>query len=209
MQSLDTARIVQAASLAPFDGWLLSDIIRVSPEDLCRQYPEQGFASYDIQPDEAAPGYLGGKLEVYPLGANAADLAPPWKELVAEIRSAEYDDAIASFTRQRLAIATKRIRLVRYRVGSYIATHFDNQPNKILTQIFYFNRLWESQWGGSLELLLGYPAADQKIFSILPVISNSVILQSTERAYHRVSRVCSAEAPPRNTMLIEWFCEKS
>jgi len=206
MRFINVTTVAEGTPLAPFDGWLLSDVVVENHhEALCQSFPDRGFAILDVRPSSPASEYLGGSLEVLPLVSPAAEFADPWKGMIAEIQSADYDRAIEGLVGQSLQQTTKRLRLMRYTRGAYLDTHFDNQRNKILTQIFYFNRSWNQEWGGCLELLLGPPASNPNVLKVLPVISNSPIIQSTEKAFHRVSRICAENAPTRNTMLVEWF----
>lgn len=112
------------------------------------------------------------------------DLTPLWKKLIEEITSQKYRQLVSHIIKCDLSDSHLEINLWRYNNGCWLSAHTD-KPNKVATQLFYFNSDWHATWGGALQILNSNSSTDvyQKIY---PTLGCSVILVRSDQSWHAV-----------------------
>lgn len=119
--------------------------------------------------------------------AESRDLPRPWAEFVAELRSPTYADAVSSVIGRPLGAAILELRLWRYTPGCRLGPHVD-KPEKLVTQMFYFQPLEDSVAGGDLRIL-GSPSEDHVHAALRPANGASAILVRSPASWHSVAEV--------------------
>ena len=211
MKVCDPHSLSRPEPIEGFDGWIVSRPFQEEfQKAICLAYPSTGWQA--LRDDTCAQSQgdrISGHVELrsgVPLNNDDGGADPLWRTLLLELTSDEYDSALGAQLPADLSSTRKEIRLVRYGAGSFLGPHFDNQPEKVLTQILWPNLHWPDAWGGHLELL-GKRSNDslQVLRAITPLIERSVVTLATPKALHRVSAVKPCAASPRQTIIVEWY----
>lgn len=211
MKVCNRSALSRLEQVADFDGWIVSEPFQQEfHEKICLGYPSKGWERlHDDAYDQGRGGDISGHLELRSGAPDCGDDAVEerfWRTLYSELTADEYDSILGSQLPVDLLSTRKEIRLVRYGPGSYLGPHFDNQRNKVLTQVLWPNLEWFDAWGGHLELLEKRPNGSLRVLrAIPPLIAWSVITLSTPRALHRVSAVKSCATSIRQTIIVEWY----
>jgi hypothetical protein len=157
-------------------------------------------------------GHDGEKSYTYdarPLVVCGADRAPrlsplsqPWQEVVDDLLSPRYRDALSTAIRQPLDDAVMEANLWRWPNQAHLGPHLD-MKEKIVTQVFYLNGGWNPWWGGCLRILRSKDEADLAS-EIPPLLGNASILVRSDRSWHTVSPVNAAPVP-RRSLIVTWL----
>ncbi len=126
----------------------------------------------------------------------ASDYCEPTRlsDLLADIRSDTYVDALERYAEAELAGKRSSINIWKYSREDYLSAHLD-KPEKYLTQLFYFNEDWPTEYGGSLNVLADSDESSA-VARIVPQYANSAVIKTDARSWHSVSPV-SAEGAER------------
>ncbi|CDM90653.1 MULTISPECIES: 2OG-Fe(II) oxygenase family protein [Xenorhabdus] len=114
-------------------------------------------------------------------------LSPIWHEFIQYLRSDQYRDRMGALIGKDLGSTMLNLTLWRYRSSQWLGPHTD-KPEKIVTQIFNFNRNWSSDWGGCLRILRSDDSQDVDR-EIPPELNTSAILHRSDHSWHMVTPV--------------------
>ncbi|MBI6548490.1 2OG-Fe(II) oxygenase family protein [Xenorhabdus lircayensis] len=114
-------------------------------------------------------------------------LSPVWKEFSEYLKSDQYRDRMGKLIGKDLSPTRLSLTLWRYRSAQWLGPHTD-KTEKIVTQIFNFNRNWSPDWGGCLRIL--HSDDSQDVYrEIPPELNTSVILQRSDQSWHMVTPI--------------------
>jgi Rps23 Pro-64 3,4-dihydroxylase Tpa1-like proline 4-hydroxylase len=135
-------------------------------------------------------------------------LNPVWIDFINELLSKEYISQLSSCLKQNLLQYNIELNFWQYKNGGWLSPHTD-KPAKIVSQLFYFNSEWDSNWGGSFRVL-NSDNIDDYHREIFPGNGNSIILIRNDRSWHAVTAQTSPNHISRNVLqLIFWNHTKS
>lgn len=171
--------------------------------ELAKHYPVQGF--------KQSSRYEGDKkhyrFNVLPLldHNNVTDnfhfLAPVWQAFINELCSETYLHKILKLYGIELDDYHIDVGCFRFKQGDWVEPHVDH-PDKVLTQLFYFNARWDEKWGGML--LLHANKTINEVFAYFPPnLSSSVALKRTDNAWHSVTPLTANCESDRLTVQLE------
>ena len=121
-----------------------------------------------------------------------------WQELINDLRTSAYRDALGQLTSLNLINDLIWIYFFRYDANMIFNPHTD-VPSTRLVHLFYFNQEWDSSWGGCLRILKNNQP--ESIFQqIPPLVNTSVILVNSDNAWHNVNPIVS-DAPQSRLVL--------
>lgn len=191
-------------SQQPFPWCMYEDLInREQQTELVNLYPENGF--------EQAARLEGSKknyrFNVLPLihknveGPNYHQLNQAWKVFIQELSNREYLNLLLNSYGIKERDYKIDIGLFRFKKGDWVEPHVDHE-DKLLTQLFYFNDMWEDKWGGLL--LLQEEKEYDKIFAYFtPSIRHSIAFKRTHNAWHSVTALTENSQKERLTLQLE------
>ncbi|MEV6423572.1 2OG-Fe(II) oxygenase [Streptomyces sp. NPDC051662] len=190
---------------AELSGTLLGPPGRTARQ-LEEEFPARGFRLTERTGGDSEKTYRTRNLPLItrgrPVAESLAFLSPLWRRLVDELASPGYRAAVAEATGCPLGRCVIEARAVRYGPGYWIAPHTD-RPDKVVTQLWYFNSEWPARWQGSLRIL-GSPAADDIRAEIAPRPGSSVLLVRSADSWHSVTPVSAAASQDRRTLLVHF-----
>lgn len=138
-----------------------------------------------------------GKME------NISDFTPAWKELMEDLLSRDYSQAISTLFGIDLSGTQLKVRLCKYKADCWMLPHTD-RVDRVITQIIYLTEGWDEQWGGNLLLLRSDDETD--VAGIIPPAFNSSILfMRSDQSWHSVQGVDKSASGTRNTILIQFI----
>ena len=190
---LDLHRIAQHRMDTKPYQWAFIDRL-FSPEDgalLAASFPRDKFkkvAGYDGEKSYEYRSrsliHMGAATTSHPEG-----LSPAWQELAGDLLSAKYRSALKQTTGRDLTSALMEVNVIHYGPGAFMGPHID-LPAKMITHVLYFNKSWDPQDGGCINILRSSDPAHVTA-EILPVVGNSVLLVRSKHSWHSVSCVAS------------------
>lgn len=151
-------------------------------ELLLKTFPEDGFTRVGRSGGEKSYTMRVRKLHPGPAG----DLPGPWEEFLAHVVGSAYRENVRRLTGIALEGLRIEVNLWRYDQDSWLDPHVDKE-NKVVTQVFYFNRDWPADGGGDL-LLLGSSSVDDVRERVAPELGASVVLVRGENSWHAVAK---------------------
>lgn len=190
---------------APWRWGVVVPVFRTGLEELVAGFPEAGFTRHSRTDDEKP--YVMYSRPLIRRGAGAAepgdDLAPAWVRLAGEIRHPSYLEALGAMCGRDLGGLELEATFWRYEAGCWLAPHPD-KPEKVVSQLFYFNPRWEPDWGGVLRILRS-STMDDVDTEVAPVAGSAVVIVRSAGSWHAVTAVTSAEAPARRSLQIAFY----
>lgn len=117
--------------------------------------------------------------------ARPGELSQAWRELANDFLSPGYRGAISSFTGCDLTDALLEVNVFHYPPGGVLGPHPD-LPDKIVTHVLFFNRVWNDEDGGCLTILRSADPQDV-LKRISPVVGTSAVLVRSDNSWHAVS----------------------
>ncbi|PNG94193.1 2OG-Fe(II) oxygenase [Streptomyces malaysiensis] len=170
------------------------------------EFPTRGFRLTERTDRETGKTYRTRNLPLIaqgrPVAGSRFALSPLWRRLVDELASSDYRAAVAEATGCRLEGCFIEARAVRYGPGYWISPHTD-RPDKVVTQLWYFNSQWPANWQGTLRIL-GSPAPDDVRAEITPHQGSSVLLVRSGQSWHCVTPVSADASQDRRTLLLHF-----
>jgi Rps23 Pro-64 3,4-dihydroxylase Tpa1-like proline 4-hydroxylase len=174
---------------------------------LVADFPERGFR-LDIRElgGHGRKRYRARNYQLVDFGradtGHIDQLSTLWRQLVAELTGPGYRAAVAEATGTDLSATTLDIRLIRYLTDDWIEPHVD-RPDKVVTQLTYFNQDWRPEWAGALRILR---SADMEDYAeqVFPSAGNSVLMVRTDNAWHGVPSVRRPAPGGRCTLLVHF-----
>jgi len=131
------------------------------------------------------------------------DLERRWKALADELLATDYRAAMSSLTGFDLSAAPLEVNVFHYPPGGLLGAHPDLE-DKIVTHVFYFNRLWNDDDGGCLSILRSSDPADV-VTTISPVVGNSAVLVRSDNSWHAVSPVVKSCRLSRRSLTATFY----
>lgn len=189
----------------PMQWGLFSNLIANEEQiQLLTSYPEDGF---QLSKKDTGPSkhYC---FDIMPLVKNNIVLDIPlyedriWRDFISEISSKQYNDQLSQCLNIDLSTTKINIGLYRFKFGHWVEPHVDNL-NKIVTQIFYFNKDWNIENGGFLQLLLN-KNSENYFFSLAPLSIYSVAIVRGDSAWHSVTPINHLSLS-RKTLQLEFY----
>ncbi|MFJ8962753.1 2OG-Fe(II) oxygenase [Lentzea sp. NPDC102401] len=182
-----TADLVRFTSAArredPFPWYHVTETLAPEwAELLLKTFPEDGFTKVGRAGGEKS--YTMRVRRLHP--AATGDLPQPWDEFLGHVVGTAYRENVERLTGLSLEGLRIEVNLWRYDQESWLDPHVDKQ-NKVVTQVFYFNRDWPSDGGGDL-LLLGSSSVGDVRERVAPELGSSVILVRGENSWHAVAK---------------------
>jgi len=131
------------------------------------------------------------------------DLSDAWLSLAHELLSPDYRAAMTTLTGCDLTHAPMEVNVFHYGPGGSMSAHRD-LPEKLVTQVLYFNRSWNRAHGGCLQILRSNDPADL-VAEIPPIIGYSSVVARSENSWHAVSRVANDAATSRRAVTVTFY----
>jgi len=204
---INFARLTPQALLSVPYRWALIDEL-FSPADgeaLVETYPHDHFktvAGYDGE-----KGYQYEARSLVAMGANApanADfLSPEWRRLAEDLVSPTYRNAMSSLTGRKLADLPMEVNVFHYGRNAWLGPHVDLE-DKVVSHIFYFNKVWADSDGGCLNILRSDDITNP-VKVVLPIVGNSVVLVRSSNSWHAVTRVDEKCNVSRRSMTVTFY----
>lgn len=129
---------------------------------------------------------------------------PIWQDLLSDLFSDNYTALLSKMINIDLMHKPRSGGFYRLKQNDYVAIHLD-KPHKILTQLFYFNPIWDRNFGGFLSLH-NENNPDQPFLNLPPLSIYSIIILRTDNSWHSVSRV-NSDTALRNSLQLEYWLE--
>ncbi len=191
----------------PFLWGLASDIFVQSAQiDLTDAYPRHGFtrcARTSGPQKHYSFELLNLVVKDQVLDETKQYIDDKWLNMATSLLSVSYKQSVSQKLGINLDSTTTSIGFYKFGQNDFVSPHVDNE-NKVLTQIFYFNRFWDKSWGGDLKIL-GSKKPDDVIFSLAPLSNFSTLIARSEHAWHMVSPVTAHASSPRLSLQLEFI----
>ncbi len=187
---------------APWRWGMVPTVFRHGLDALVAGFPTTGFTLFQ-RTDGAKPYLMSGRPLIRRGEHDVAcddGLAPVWTRLGAELCAPGYVRALGAVCGRDLGGLVMEATFWRYDAGCWLAPHPD-KPEKVVSQVFYFNPHWDPAWGGVLRILRS-PAMTDVESDIPPVAGTAVVIERCARSWHAVTAVTSADAPPRQSLQV-------
>ncbi|HEV1285238.1 MAG TPA: 2OG-Fe(II) oxygenase [Bryobacteraceae bacterium] len=158
----------------------------------------------------ASGGEKDYRYEARPLiamGANcisyADNLSDAWRALATDLLSPEYRAAVGTLTQCDLTQTPIEVNVFHYGAGGSLGPHRD-LPEKLVTQVLYFNTSWNTANGGCLNIL-GSADPGDVVAEIPPISGTSSVLVRSENSWHAVSRVADDSGSSRRSVTVTFY----
>ncbi|MET8975182.1 2OG-Fe(II) oxygenase [Streptomyces sp. NPDC004539] len=125
-----------------------------------------------------------------------------WRDLVEDLRGAEFTAWLEAATGIELAGLERSIGLYTHRNGDYLSVHKD-KPTKAITVILYLNRDWPVEAGGQFQIFDSPRSSPTE--EISPVGGQLLAFPPTDKSWHAVSKIEHPEGTERITVQIEYW----
>jgi len=187
---------------SPFRWGLIQDAL---PEayalELAKEFPRTGFQYRKHKQGR----FCRRPLFVLPNNElrNVDDLSAGFRELAAELNSAEYRSSMSELISIDLTEAPIEASFWRYDHAITFVPHLDLR-GKIVTQVFYLNEEWPHKWGGSLRILHSDDIEDVAV-QISPRNNVSSIVLRSENSWHAITPISPETADSRNTLTVHFY----
>jgi SM-20-related protein len=73
---------------------------------------------------------------------------------------------------------------------------------RVVTQVVYLNREWDSAWGGSLRLLRSDRMEDVAA-EVIPAFNSSVVFRRAQNSWHAVAPLATGVDRSRRSLLLQ------
>lgn len=131
----------------------------------------------------------------------AEDLPLVWRELAEAFTSAEYRRLLGGLVGCATDDLCVDAALCVYERACWLSPHTDREM-RVVTQIVYLNREWDSAWGGSLRLLRS-DRMDDIAAEVVPAFNRSVVFRRAENSWHAVAPLASGVDRSRRSLLLQ------
>jgi SM-20-related protein len=204
---LDLTRLTpNALSCDPY-RWAVVDQLfsPVDCEKLARTFPRDHFKT--VEGYDGEKGYQYEARSLIAMGADvptgARFLSPEWTHLAEDLLSSAYREALSRLTGVELTQLPIEANVFHYGRSAWLGPHVD-LPDKVVTQVFYFNEAWKQSDGGCLTILRSGDVS-QIVKVVLPLVGNSVVLVRSENSWHAVSRVRENCRSSRRSLTVTFY----
>lgn len=131
------------------------------------------------------------------------ELSASWRALAHDLLSPEYRAAMSQLTGLDLSKSPMEVNVFHYGPGCSLGAHCD-LPDKLVTHVLYFNRAWNGQDGGCLNILRSNSLEDQAAF-VLPLVGNSAVIVRSDHSWHAVPRVAQGSSQSRRSVTVTFY----
>lgn len=174
--------------------------------ELAESFPTVDFAPFRYSHDQESHSML--RRVFIERGTDAPNLETPgisgfWLRLCGELGSPEHRDAITRLTGVDVKMAPMEVSFRCYENNSWLAPHCD-LPDKLVSQLFYFNDVWNCGWGGCLRILRSAEINDIHC-ELPPRLGSSVVLVRSESSWHAVPQVRAQQRLVRKSLQISFY----
>jgi len=142
------------------------------------------------------------KFSNHLLDNTYSDVTHSWQLLANILQSNEYGCALAKIADQDLVGRRRTLNMWSYRPGDLLGPHLDD-PNKILTQVFYLSEDWCEGDGGRLAILTDNTMKSAVRF-VSPTFGSSFIFLRSEKSWHAVEPIADHGGNRRSMTLTYW-----
>jgi len=187
----------------PFKWAHLRDVLPSAVAlELAREFPSDSLSLSE----SAHSHYMLWDRTVIDAGSLICE-GPPlprvWDELLREILSDTYRDAVESLTGTSVRGCALKVRLCRYAAGCWMLPHTDKQ-DRVVTQVLYLTPGWDGGWGGRLQILNSDEASDVAC-EVAPEFNTSVVFVRADNSFHAVAPVGDGIDRDRLSLLIQYI----
>lgn len=189
----------------PWRWSVLPGAFRDGLDDLVGHFPADGFTLFR-RTDGTKPYLMSGRSLVSrgaPGAERTGDLHPAWPRLAGELLRPGYREALGHAFGLDLGGLLMEATFWRYDAGCWLAPHPD-KPEKVISQVFYFNRGWDPAWGGVLRVLRS-PDLDDVECELAPTAGSAVTIERSAHSWHAVTPVTSERAPARVSLQVAFY----
>jgi len=173
---------------------------------LIEEFPEAGFTLHSIEKDHPNCNipyqFHGINLGTFGEGLYQKILSDYWIQFFKEVSSTSYKENLSQLFGISLKDCKTRLEMSRYGHGDYMEKHYDREPKKRLTQLFYFNKGWSENWGANFNVL-DKENTENIVFSVPPLSIYSVAVLCTNKAWHEVTKNRGPDI--RKAAVVEYF----
>jgi 2OG-Fe(II) oxygenase superfamily len=207
MLDLDALRTTPI-NTRPWRWSVLPGAFRDGADDLVEHFPADGFTLFR-RTDDAKPYLMSGRPLVErgaPTAQGTAGLHPAWRQLAGELLHPSYRETLGQAFGRDLGGLLLEATFWRYDAGCWLAPHPD-KPEKVISQVFYFNPEWDAAWGGMLRVLRSADLDDVEC-ELAPVAGSVVTIERSDHSWHAVTPVVSDRAPARVSLQVAFYLPK-
>ncbi|MEU7060485.1 2OG-Fe(II) oxygenase [Streptomyces sp. NPDC046197] len=174
-------------------------------EQLLSTMPTADIAKIAIEDPRHEKQYRMNLVDLVVLEKDAPvfpRLSAIWRDLVEDLRGAEFTTWLEEATGIKLAGLQRSIGLYTHRNGDYLSVHKD-KPTKAITVILYLNRDWPVEAGGQFQIFESPRSGPAE--EINPVGGQLLAFPPTDKSWHAVSRIEHPDGTERITVQIEYW----
>lgn len=194
MYSLSTLLKNSTSNIINNDVILLSNLhLYDDISKLCKQYPLNGYTRYERSAGEKKQY----RFEILSI-KDCNLLSREWRHFISQIISKEYISLLFKLLQIDDQPYHINVSFFKFAHGDWVDIHLDNE-DKIVTNVFYFNSVWDINWGGHFNL---YDQQKNIILSTPPLTNFSVAIKRSDQSYHSVTPL-NNPLHHRNTLQLE------
>ncbi len=174
-------------------------------EVLVNEFPRDHFKT--VKGYDGEKGYQYEARSLIGMGAQvpsyAKDLSGAWLQLAKDLLSPAYRTALTQLSGLDVASLPMEANISHYGPKAWLGPHVDLE-DKLLTQVFYFNDVWDTEDGGCLTILR-QTNKPEVVRTIPPLIGNSVVLVRSANSWHAVSAVRDSCRTSRRSLAVTFY----
>ena len=168
--------------------WHMDDNL-ITPEfraRLVNTFPKSGYSEYMADKNCRTYYAFNKPIELkHPhFGLDSGEVI--WQKFLKELVSKKYITSLSKLCNIDLRSSKIEMNLWKYTKGNFLPPDTE-YPNKVVTQLFYFNDNWEEDYGGLLEILSSSSHGD-RYTNIAPANCRSVILVHSPYSWHATTQ---------------------
>jgi hypothetical protein len=139
--------------------------------------------------------------------SHPEELSEAWLGLARDLLSPAYRIAMSLLIGRDLTTAPMEVNVFHYGPGANLGPHPDLE-DKLVTHTMYFNRSWNPEDGGCLNILRSSDPTDVAA-EVEPIVGNTAVVVRSEKSWHAVSRVLSGCRLSRRSLTATFYREGS
>lgn len=173
-------------------------------KNLCLKFPIENFKhNQKHNSDKNYNMYNIPLVEKNNIVLDRDNIDDVWIDLAKELLSNTYRENIGKIVKECLLNSKVFIIFWKYEKGCWLDAHLDKKE-KLVTQIFYFNEVWESAWGGNL-LILNSKDINDIAYKVPSEINSSAIIYRDENSWHAVEKVSELAKDFRKSLQVIFY----
>jgi len=204
---IDLTRLSQQKlSTEPYHWAFIDQLFSPSNcEVLVENFPRDHFKT--VTGYDGEKGFQYEARSLIAMGAAAPArvqfLSQAWRDLAQDLLSAEYREVMSRLTGLQLADLPIEANVFHYGRKAWLGPHVD-LPDKIVTHIFYFNEIWNTEDGGCLAILSDNDMT-RPVKIIPPLVGNSAVVVRSDHSWHAVSHVRDKSRSSRRSLTVTFY----